>query len=157
DQKENQHHQYQHHAAKQVRFHRVRGQVHELAAVVKRMDLDVGGQGVAVQFLGFCFNVFQDVLRLFPAQHENDALNGIVILLEPEFSQPRRVPDGYVSYIPHPDGHALVGAHDDVSNVIGVAHQPDTANVVELSTLGIKAAAGIRVVGGQSGSDLRNR
>src|SRR6202040_4372763 len=59
DQEKNQHDQDQHHAAKQVRFHRVRGQLNQFAAVVKWMNLDVGRQDLPVQFLGFCFNSFQ--------------------------------------------------------------------------------------------------
>ena len=144
DQEENQHNQNQHHAAKQVRFDRVGGQVDQFAAVIIRMNLDVGRQDLAVQFLGFCFNSFQDVLRLLPTQHENDAFDRIVIFLEAEFAQARRVPDGDISDIAHPDGHALVGADHDVANVIGVAHQPDAANVVELSALRIESAASIR-------------
>src|SRR5580692_12282390 len=121
------------------------------------MNLDVGGKDLAVQFLGLCFDSLQDILRLLAAQHENDALDGIVIFLEAEFAETWRVPDGYISYVAHADGHAFVGANHNVSNVIGVAYQPDAANVVELSTLRIEPAAGIRVVGSQCGSDLRNR
>jgi hypothetical protein len=64
---------------------------------------------LAVQFLSFGFNSFQDVLRLFPAQHENDALNYIVILLEAEFTEAWRVPDCDIANITHSNGHAFIG------------------------------------------------
>src|ERR1017187_5333749 len=99
------------------------------------MNLNVRRQDLAVQFLRFRFNSLENVLRLLPTQHENDALNGIVILLETKLAQPRRVPDRHISHIPYSDGHTLVGAHHDVSNVICVPYQPDPANVVELSAL----------------------
>ena len=120
--------------------------VDQFAAVVIRMNLDVGRQDLVVQFFGLGLHSLQDVLRLLSAQHENDAFDGIVILLEAEFAEARRVADGYVSDIAHADGHAFVGADDDVADVIGVAHQADAANVIELSALGIETAAGIRVI-----------
>src|SRR5580704_4193500 len=120
------------------------------------MNLDVRRQDLAVQFLGFCLNSFENVLRLLPTQHENDALNGVIVLLKAKFAQARRVPDGHISHITYSDRYAFVGADDDVPNVLCVPHQSDAANVVELSALRIEAATGIRVVGRQSGSDLWN-
>ena len=120
------------------------------------MNLDIRRQDLTVQFLRFCLNSFQDGLCLFPTQHQNDALDRIVILLEAEFTQARCVPDHYISYIAHSDRHPLVGANDDVSNVIGVAHQSDAAHVVELTALRIESAAGIRVIGGERRHHLRN-
>src|ERR1700690_3509476 len=113
------------------------------------MDLDVRRQDLVVKFLRLCFDSLEDVLGLLAAQHENDALDGIVIFLEAEFAQARCVPDSYVSYITHSDGHALVGAHHNVSNVICIPDQPYPAYVVELTALRIKAASSIRVIGCQ--------
>src|SRR5271157_1937448 len=110
------------------------------------MNFDIGRQDLAVQFLRLCFNSLQNVLRLLPAQHENDALDDIVIFLEAEFAQAWRVPDGDISYITYSNGHALIGANHDVSYVICVPYQPDAANVVELSALRIEASASIRIV-----------
>src|SRR5579863_2297002 len=107
------------------------------------MNLDVGGQNLTVQFLGLCFHPFQHVLRLLPTQHENDTFHGVVIFLEAEFAQAWRVPDGYVSHIAHSNGHALVRSDYNVPNVICVSHQPDPANVIEMSPLRIEAATGI--------------
>src|SRR5579872_464231 len=121
------------------------------------MNLDVRRQDLAVQFFSFCLDSFQDVLRLLTTQHENHALYRVVIFLEPEFAEPRRVPDRHLADIPHSYRHALVCADHDVANVVGVAYQTNSANVIELAALRIKAATGIRVVGGQGGGDLRNR
>src|SRR5579872_3685507 len=85
-QEENQHHQDKHHAAKQVRFHRVGGQRYQFAAVIVRMNLDVRRQNLPVQFLSFCFHALENVLCLLPPQHENHALDGVVVFLETEFA-----------------------------------------------------------------------
>ena len=120
------------------------------------MDLDVRRQDFVVEFFGLCFHALEHVLRLLTAQHENDALNRIVILLESEFAEARRMPDGYVANIPDTDGHALIGAHHHVSDVFRVPHQADAANIVKLSALGVEAATGVGIIGRQSGSYLRN-
>ena len=151
DQKEDQHDQHQHHAAKQIGFNRVRGQVHQFAAIVKGNDLDVWRQDAAIQFFGLGLDSLQDILRLPAAEHENDALDRIVILLKAELTQAGRMADGDVANVAHPDGNAFVAADDDVADVVGIAHQPDAAHVVELSALRIESAAGIRVIGGKSG------
>ena len=89
DQEENQNDQHQDHAAEQVVFDRVRGQFHQIAAVVVGMDLDVWRQDVAVEFLGLGFHALQNVLRLLAAQHEDDAFDRVIILLEAELAQSR--------------------------------------------------------------------
>src|SRR5580704_2808240 len=121
------------------------------------MNLDVGWQDLAVQFFSLCLDSLEDVLRLLTTQHENHALDGIVIFLESEFAEPRRVPDRHLADIPHSYRHALVCADYDVANVVGVAYQANSANVIELSPLRVKTAAGIRVIGRQRGRDLWNR
>src|ERR1700722_303559 len=98
---------------------------------------------MAVQFFGLGFNALQDVLRLLTAQHENDAFDRVVILLKAELAEARRMADGYISYVTHPDGHAFVGTDYDVANVICVAYQADAANVVKLSALRVKSATGV--------------
>ena len=44
-------------------------------------------------------------------------------------------------------GHAVVAADDDFADVVGGFEQAETADVVELAALRVKAAAGIGVVG----------
>src|SRR5580704_12675701 len=135
DQEENQHDQNQHHAAKEVGPDCVRSQVYQFAAVVIRMNLNVRREDLAVQFLSFCFDSFEDALRLLSAQHEDDAINRIVIFLKAEFAQARSMPGRYISDIVDSDWHAFVGANYDVANVICISNQPYPANIVELSAL----------------------
>ena len=58
--------------------------------------------------------------------------------------------NGDISNVTHSDGHTLVRADHNVSDVIGIAHQTDAANVIKLSTLRVEAAAGIGIVGGKA-------
>ena len=88
-----------------------------------------------VQLFRLCFHSFEHILRLFPAQHEDDAFDSIIVFLESEFTEPGRMTNGYISDVLHANGYAFVGAHHDVSNVVGVAYQPNPTNVVELSSL----------------------
>ena len=46
DQEEDQDDQHQHHAAEQVCFHGVGGKLHQVAAIVKGMNLDVGQEAL---------------------------------------------------------------------------------------------------------------
>ena len=89
DQEEDQHDQHQHHAAKQVGFHGVGGELHQFAAIVERMNLYVGRQDLPVQFFGLCLDSFQDGLRLLAAAHEDHALDRVIIFLETRI-RPRR-------------------------------------------------------------------
>ena len=84
------------------------------------------------------------------------ALDGVVILLEAELAEAGSVSDDYLAYVAHTDGDAFIGADDYVSDVLCVLYQADAANVVELSALRVEAAAGVRVVGRQSGGDSRD-
>ncbi len=93
DQEEDQDDQHQHHAAQQVVFHRVGGELHQFAAVVVGVDLDVLGQDVLVELLGLCLDAFQHILRLLAAPHQDDAFDRIIVLLEAELAQARGVAD----------------------------------------------------------------
>ena len=63
---------------------------------------------LSVQFFGLCLHAFEDVLRLLAAQHENDAFDGIVILLKAELTEPRRMADGDLANVAYANGHALL-------------------------------------------------
>ena len=65
--------------------------------------------------------------------------------------------DDHVAYIAHPDGYALVAADHDVRDVVGVPDQADSADVIELASLGIEAASGVGIIRGQGSADLRDR
>ena len=96
-------------------------EIDQFAAIVKGMDLHIGRQDLAVEFFGFRLNAFEHVLRLLAAQHQDDAFHGIIVFLKAELPQARRMPNGDFADVAHADGHAFVGADDDVANVIGIA------------------------------------
>src|SRR6185437_14013722 len=133
----------------QVVLNRVDGQLHQVAAIVKRTHLYIGRQEAAVQILGLRFHSLQHILGLFAAPHQDHAFDRVVNVVEAELPQTRRVPDDHLADVADVYGHAILRAHDDVPDVIGVADQADAANIIKLSTLRIETAAGVGVVGGQ--------
>src|ERR1700747_741744 len=66
------------------------------------------------------------------------------------------MPNRYLAHISHADRHAFVGPHNNVADVLRVAHESNAAHIVELSTLRIEAATRVRVICGQSGGYLRD-
>src|ERR1035438_5393353 len=130
DQEENQDNQHQDHAAEQVVFHGIGGQLHQVAAIVKGVNLNVGREDLLVEFLGLSFDALENVLRLLSTQHENDAFHRIVVVLETEFAQPWRMADHDVANIFYANRRAVVAAEDDVANVVGVADQSNAAHVI---------------------------
>ena len=78
-----------------------------------------------VQLLGFCFDALQHVLRLLAAEHHDHAFDGVIGLVESEFTQPRRVADGHFAHIPHPHRHAVLRADHHVADIRCVANQSD--------------------------------
>ena len=121
------------------------------------MDFDVRRQDGPVQFIGLGFHALEDVLRLLPAKHENDALNRIVVLLITEFAQPRRMADHDLANVLDSDRYAIVAADHDVPDIAGVAHQSNAAHVIKLATLGVEPTACIGVIRGQCRHRLAER
>jgi hypothetical protein len=78
-QERHQHDQHQRHAHHQVVFHRVDGQLHQVAAVVVRAHLHVRRQQVLVQLLRFGFHALQHILRLLAAPHHDDAFHRVIL------------------------------------------------------------------------------
>ena len=79
-----------------------------------------------------------------------------IILLIAELAEARRVADLDRADVLHADGHAIIGADNNVTDVFGVAHQAEAAHVIELAALRVESAAGVGVVGGERVDDLRN-
>ena len=151
----------QKHAAEEIAFDGVGGDADEVAAVVVGMNLYVGRKNAAVELLGFLLDAAEDVLGLLAAAHQDDAFDGVVVVfvffLEAEDAEARRVAHDYLADVFHADRDAVVAADDDFADVVGGFEQAETAHVVELAALGVKAAAGVGVVGLQSVEDLRDR
>src|ERR1700682_185454 len=111
DQKKNEHDKDQDHSADQVPFDGVRGDAHEIAAIVERMDLDVRGKNAAVEFFRFLLDATKDVLGLLAATHKDYAFHGILIVfgfvLEAKNAEARGVSEGDLADIFHADGNAV--------------------------------------------------
>src|SRR6185312_5416534 len=85
--------QHQDDAAQQVALDRVGGQPHQSAAVVEGPDFYIGRK-LPVDLLGLGLDRLQHVLRLRAGEHEDDALDRIVLVIEAELAQARGVADG---------------------------------------------------------------
>ena len=94
-------------------------------------------------------------MGLLAAAHEDDAFNSVVVLFESEDSQARGVADFYVADVFDAHRGAVGVADYDFADVFGVAQQAESANIVELLPDGIKAAAGVGVIGAERGDYLR--
>ena len=81
DQEKDQNDQHQDHAAKQVGFDGIGGQLHQFAAIVIRMDLYIRRQYRTVQLFRLGFHGLQNVLRLLAAKHQDYAFDGVIVLL----------------------------------------------------------------------------
>ena len=99
--------------------------------------------------LGFCFHSLEHSLRLFAAAHHDDALDGIILLVEAEFAQAWSATDGDLADVADTHRHPILRAHDYVADVARIAHQAQAANVIKLAALRIESAAGIGVVDGE--------
>src|SRR5262249_22457003 len=104
-----------------------------------------------VYFFRLAFDALENILRLFATAHEDDAFDGIVVVLvfvpETENTEARGVPDCDVSNVPDAYGRSVVAGHDDFADVFGGLYQADATHVVKLPALRVEAAAGVRVVG----------
>jgi len=101
-------------------FHRIDRHLHQVAPVVERPDFNVMRQEVAVDLLGLCFHSFEDVLRLLTGEHEDDAFDPVVIVLEAELSEAGSVADGDLADVADAHRHAIVIPHDNVADVFGL-------------------------------------
>ena len=136
----------EHHSQHHVVLDRVDGELDQVTAIVKRLDLDIGRKDVLVEFLRLGFDAFEHVLGLLTAAHHDDPFHCVVGFIEAELTQSRRTADRYLADVLHADGNAVLRADDNVANVAGVAHEADATDVVRLSALREEAAARVGVV-----------
>ena len=107
----------QSHPQQHVVLDRVDGQLNKIAAVVIGPHFYVGRQNVFIELLGLRFDALQHVLRLLAAPHHDDALDGVIGLVESEFAQARGVADGHFADVADAHRHAILRADDDVADV----------------------------------------
>ena len=73
--------------------HGARRQRDEIAAVVVRHDLHVLRQHVVVELARLRFDALEHHLRLLAGAHEDDAFDRVVLFVEAELAEARRVAD----------------------------------------------------------------
>ena len=160
-QEENQNNEDENHAAKKISFDGVSGDADEIAAVIVGADFYVRRQERFVDLVGFFLDAFEDVLGLFAAAHQDDAFDGVVILLllglKTEDAETRRVADFHAADILDADGHATGTSDYYFADVLSAFHQAQAAHVVKLPALGVKAATGVGIVGVQRCKHLHDR
>src|ERR1700733_507448 len=145
-QEKNQHDQDQSHAQQQIVFDRADGEAYQVAAVVERSNFYIRRKNMLVQFFGFFFHAFQDVLRLVAAEHHDDAFDRVIVLVESELPESRRVADHNVAHISNVHRHAILRADNHSADIRFIPDQSEPANVVKLLPLRIEAAARVCIV-----------
>ena len=85
--------------------------------VVERNDLDVLGQDLLVELPRLRFDPLQHVLCLLARAQQDDAFDGVVLLLVAELAQARGDADGDAADILEQDGRAVVHGQHDVADV----------------------------------------
>jgi hypothetical protein len=83
---------------------------------------------------------------LFTPAHQDDALDHVIVGLETELPQPRRVAHGHFADVADPYGSPIDAGDYNFADIFGVSHQPQPAYVVELPSLGIESPSGVGVV-----------
>src|SRR6266853_2082397 len=87
--------------------------------------------------------------RIMPRMRFHSTVSVVIFLrsLEAVNAEARRVADVHAADILNANRRAVVAADDDFANVVGGFDEAKTANVVKLSTLRIKTAAGVGIIG----------
>ena len=99
-----------------------------------------------IEFLGHGFHAPQNHLRLFADAHQNDAFHRLILLPVSELAEPRRVADFHLGDIFHVNRNPILLLQNDVADIRLIAHQAQSADIVKLPALGIKAATRIGIV-----------
>src|SRR5262249_17456321 len=142
--------QHENHTADEVPFDRVCGDFDEVAAVVIRTNFDVGRKNAPIELFRSLLDALEHVLRLLAAAHEDNALDGVVVVLlrglEAEDAEARCIADFDAANIFHANRRAVVAADNNFADVVGRFYQAKSAYVIKLAALGVETAAGIGIV-----------
>ncbi len=112
---------------------------------------------MVVQLASLRLDALEDHLRLLARAHEDDALDRIVRLVEPELPEPRRVADLDLRDVLHEDRDAVLHREHDVADVLERDDASETAHVEELAALRVEPAAGVAVVRAERVGDVADR
>ena len=107
-------------------------------------------QDLLVQLLRLLLHTLENVLSLFPAAHQDDTLDDIIVVLEAELPKPRRMTYGYFADVTDPNRSPIDAGNYNFADVFGVTHQTQPPNVIELPSLRIESASCVGIVGRQS-------
>ena len=138
----------------QIVFDCPRRQVDEVTAVVEREDLHILRQDLVVELLGLLLNPLEYGLCLLACAQLDHAFDRVVLVLVAEPAESRRGADDHLPDVLHEDRDAVVHDENNVPDVLGRRDATEPADVVELTALGVEAAAGIAVVRVQRGRDV---
>jgi hypothetical protein len=150
------------HPDEEVLDDRVGRQLHQRAAVVIRLDVHPRRQDVVLpDVVDLRVDALQRRLGLAAVAHEDDALDDVGIVVEPDEAEPRREADVDVGHVADADGRSLELGHDDVLDVaLGRrprAEETDAADVVALLAHEEAVAADVLVRVLDRGGELPQR
>ena len=143
---EDEHDDHEDDAAQQVVLDGSRREMNEIAAIVERQDLHVLRQDLAVELRGLSLNALEDGLRLLAGSQRDDALDGIVLILVAELTEPRCSANDDLPDVLHEHRRSVVYREHDVPDVFRRRDASEPAHVVELPAFGVEAATGVAIV-----------
>src|SRR5487761_726817 len=149
EQEKDQNDEHESHSHHEVVLDGVDGQPNQIAAVVVGMDFYVLWQDMLIEVVCFGLDSFQDVLCLFAGAHQDDAFDGVVVVHKAKFAEARRVTHDDLADVLDAHRNAVLATDHCVADVLDVAHEAESANVIKLSALRIKPSSGVGIVVGK--------
>jgi hypothetical protein len=147
---------HENHADQQVLHHGVRGQLHQVGAVVDRLDVDAGRQHAILRNVVHAIvNAPDGLQRIAAVAHEHDALNHVGLVVAPDDAQARRSAHAYRRPRRGPERERPWQLADgDITDVLHRADEADPAHVEGLLAQGNALAADVLVGVGDGGLQL---
>ena len=152
------HQRDQRHADEQVLDHRARGQVHQLLAVVVRLDGHAGREQVVLaDLLDLVVHPGQRLERVAAVAHQHDALHHVGLDVLAHDAEARSGAFPHLGQVAHAHRHALLLGDDDLSHVLERLDETDAAHVERLFAQREPLAAHVLVGVGDAGRELLER
>ena len=117
----------------------------QFGAVVNGLDLHIRGER-GFDLLQAAFEVPGDFMTVLARQHETQAKNHLAPAVCRDGPSSNLVSDLHVGHVLHPNGHALLGRHHDVPDLLDVGGPADAVDQEHLAVLANVAAADVAVV-----------
>ena len=132
-------------ALEQVVPHRADDVIDQFGAVVDGLDLHIRGER-GLDLVQAAFEVPCDFVAVLARQHETQAENHFAPAVCGDGPSSNLVPDLHVGHVLHPNGHALLGRHHDVLDLLDVDRPADAVDQEHLAVLANVAATDVAVV-----------